>query len=79
LSISTRSRRCARPPRAVRDIPIENGRAAAPLAFKSEFGRTFEVEADDLTRQVQSADQTQTLILCRLERDQVERDQLNGR
>jgi hypothetical protein len=59
--------------------PIENGRAAAPLPFSSEFGRTLEVEADDLALRVQPADPTQTLILCRLERDQVERDQLNGR
>jgi hypothetical protein len=54
---------------AILVTPIENGRAAAPLTFKSEFGRTFEVEADDLTLRVQPADPSQTLILCRLERD----------
>ena len=48
---------------------IGNGRPAAPLTFKSEFGRTFEVEPADLALRVQPADPTQTLILCRLERD----------
>ena len=64
---------------AILVTPIENGRAAAPLAFKSEFGRTFEVEVDDLTLRVQPADPTQRVILCGLERGQVERDQLNGK
>jgi hypothetical protein len=64
---------------AILVTPIESGRAAPPLPFKSEFGRAFEVEADDLTLRMQPADPTQTLILCRLEGDQVESDQLNGR
>jgi hypothetical protein len=63
---------------AIRITPIKNGDAGAPLGFKSEFGRTFEVEAHDLALRVQPADPTQTLILCRVEPGHVGRDQLNG-
>jgi hypothetical protein len=63
---------------AILVTPIENGRAAPPITFKSEFGRTFEVESEDVALRVQPADPTQTLILCLLERDQIERDQVNG-
>jgi hypothetical protein len=41
-----------------------SNRAVDTNAFKTDFGRTLEVEADDMTLRLSAADPSQPLVVC---------------